>query len=86
MSDDPTSQLWAQAVEEHIAGMPEADFNALIDRTRAHTAATQNPLASRNLADPADRQRAVLASIQDKQLRLNPKREDVDHNGYRTDR
>ena len=34
MSDDPTAKLWAQAVEEHIAGMPEADFSALVERTR----------------------------------------------------
>jgi hypothetical protein len=34
MSDDPTTKLWAQAVEEHIAGLSDNDFQAMVDRTR----------------------------------------------------
>ena len=31
---DPTAELWAQAIDEHVAGMSETDFKALVERTR----------------------------------------------------
>ena len=34
MSNDPTAELWAQAIDEHIAGLSDTDFNALVQRTR----------------------------------------------------
>ena len=34
MSNDPTAELWAQAVEQHVADLSETDFNALVQRTR----------------------------------------------------
>jgi hypothetical protein len=83
MSDDPTAALWNQAVEEHIAGMTDTDFADFVSRTRPHTAATQTPPTRKfDFPDPADRQRAILASIQDQQ-RKRPKQ--VDANGYPTD-
>jgi len=34
MSNDPTAELWAQAIDEHVAGLSETDFTALVERTR----------------------------------------------------
>ena len=34
MSNDPTAELWAQAIDEHIAGLSDTDFGALVARTR----------------------------------------------------
>jgi hypothetical protein len=77
--------LWRESIENHVAAMSDTDFADLVSRTRPHTATAQNPLTSRrDLSDPADRQRAIFASIQDKQQRLKPKREDVNANGYTT--
>jgi hypothetical protein len=76
--------LWRESIKSHVAAMTDTEFADMVSQTRPHTATTQNPLTSRNLSDPADRRRAVLGSIQDKQRRLKPKPEDVDANGYRT--
>jgi hypothetical protein len=79
--------LWRESIEKAVAAMSDTDFSEMVDRTRPHTATTQTPLSSRkDLADPGDRQRAVFASIADKQRRLKPRPEDVDANGYRKDR
>lgn len=34
MSKDPTAQLWAQAVEEHVASLSDNDFRAMVARVR----------------------------------------------------
>ena len=31
---DPTAELWAQAIDEHVAGMSDSEFTALVERTR----------------------------------------------------
>ena len=42
MSDDPTAALWTQAIEEHVAGLSDTDFNALVERTRPKPVAAMN--------------------------------------------
>jgi hypothetical protein len=34
VSNDPTAELWAQAVEEHVAGLSDSDFRAMVARVR----------------------------------------------------
>jgi hypothetical protein len=80
---DSFDTLWRESIKNHVAAMTDGEFADLVTQTRPHTAGIENPLTTRNLADPADRRRAVLGSIQDKQRRLKPKPEDVDANGYR---
>ena len=33
-NNDPTAELWAQAIDEHVAGMSDSEFTALVERTR----------------------------------------------------
>jgi hypothetical protein len=93
MTDQPDGQpadnfdeLWREAIENHVTAMSDTDFSAMISRARPQALTQpQNHLAGINgYSDPADRQRALLKSIQDKQQRLKPKREDVNANGYTT--
>ena len=80
-------ELWRESIEKAVAAMSDDDFQNMVSRTRPDTTTTQNPLTSRkDISDPADRQRAIFDSIQDKQRRLKPKREDVNANGYTTGR
>jgi hypothetical protein len=70
------------ALEQRIAELSDTDFNRIVERTRPHTATTQTPLANRfDFPDPADRQRAIFASIQEQQ-RKRPT--NVNANGYTT--
>jgi hypothetical protein len=79
--------LWRESIENHVGAMSDTDFADLVSRTRQHTATTQTQFTTsgKDLSDPADRQREILASIQGKQQRLKPKPEDVNANGYRKD-
>ena len=43
MSNDPTARLWAQAVDEHVAGMTDADFRALVERARPKRISDMTP-------------------------------------------
>ena len=39
---DPTAELWAQAVEEHVAGLSDTAFTALVERTRPKPVSAMN--------------------------------------------
>jgi hypothetical protein len=39
---DPTAELWAQAVEEHVAGLSDTAFTALVERTRPKPISAMN--------------------------------------------
>jgi len=39
---DPTAELWAQAVEEHVAGLSDTPFTALVERTRPKPVSAMN--------------------------------------------
>jgi hypothetical protein len=97
MTDQPDDQpaetfdgLWRESIENHVAAMSQTDFDAMVERTRPGTP-VQPPThltGINHLSDPADRQRAIMASIQEKQRRLSPrssgaKPDNVDANGYR---
>ena len=71
MSDQQAAELLRAAVEEQVRGMSDDEFNQLVARTR--------PPDFAQYQDPADRQRAILASIAAKQSQRAP----VDANGYR---
>jgi hypothetical protein len=68
MSEDP-AELWRAALEEHVRGLSDNEFQQLVARTRP-------PYST--FTDPAARQSAVMSAIAAKQ----PKRRPVDHNGY----
>jgi hypothetical protein len=76
MSDDPGREVWEAAVESHITAMSDADFAALVDRTRPPTEPDLPPTAP---VDPTARIHGVRDSIATKaaQLRQAPH----DHNG-----
>jgi hypothetical protein len=77
VTDNPEfDKLWAESIENHIAAMSDVDFADLVKRKR--------PLynAQSDLSDPAARQRAVMASIREKQQR-SAARGPADANGYR---
>ena len=42
MSNDPTAELWAQAIDEHVAGMSDSEFTALVERTRPKPVSAMN--------------------------------------------
>jgi len=68
VSDDP-AELWRAALEEHVRGMTDNDFQQLVARTRPPDNST---------SDPAARMRAMTASIAAKQQKRRP----VDYDGY----
>ncbi len=75
MSDN-FDRLWRESIERHVAAMTDAEFEAL------QTVRRETNFASKDLKDPADRQRAVMASINAKQQRAAA-RGPVNANGYR---
>ena len=43
MSDQPEfDRLWGQAIEEHVAGLSDTDFTALVERARPKPVAAMN--------------------------------------------
>jgi len=42
VSNDPTAELWAQAIDEHVAGMSDSEFTALVERTRPKPVSAMN--------------------------------------------
>ncbi len=75
-SNDDFHQLWRQAIENHVINMTPAEFAAL------ETKRSESNFTSKDFKDPADRQRAIMASINAKQARSNA-RGPADANGYR---
>jgi hypothetical protein len=69
MSDEAT-ELFRAALEEHVRGMSDSEFQGLVARTR--------PPDSTNSADPAVRMRTMTARIAAEQRKRRP----VDANGY----
>ena len=56
---DPTAELWAQAVEEHVAGLSDTAFTALVERTRPKPVSAMNYRELReNIAKKSNEYRA----------------------------
>jgi hypothetical protein len=59
MSNDPTAELWAQAIDEHVAGMSDSEFTALVERTRPKpvSAMSYRELRETSRESPSSRER-----------------------------
>jgi hypothetical protein len=68
MSDDQFSQLWTAAIEEHLSGMPEADFLALVAKARPSIDLPPEKLLQ---LDTTQRHRAVQESMRRKAAQLH---------------
>jgi len=60
VSDQPEfDRLWGHAVEQHIAGLTDTDFNALVERTRPKPVSAMNYRELReNIAKKSNEYRA----------------------------